>query len=223
MPVVDQQPHKSSVLHRLQRRVACDPLEHHPSAHRHDVAGPPVAVPHAVLGREERWLVGVWIDGFVEEAQRRDERDDVAVVDEAGVEALRFGGLVEDVACCCVQPQEAHRAGVLVPRASAVVVEEIAAIFEVFPVGVGEDVAPGGDTADHDLETAHLEHAVYVDGGEIEAGSAGFETNSDWECEGALPDVKGFVAAWSAVYEVVLVVRAGFAWCKAVGSSLGGF
>ena len=119
------------------------------------------------------------------DAQGDEHGDDVAVVDEAEVDAWQ-GMLVEE-RLRRVEPKPAHGARVGIARAGAIEVEQVPCIFELEPLMRGEDGAPRAFAAGEDLEAAHLHHAVDLERGEMQAGVLGCEALGDGGSEIRLP------------------------------------
>ena len=132
-----------------------------------------------------------------------DERDDVAVVDEAEVDVVR--AVVRKQFRCSVEiwPTQCMRVDIAWP--SSVEVQEISCILKVQPFVMCKDFAPRTMSSCQNLETTHLHHAVDIKGLKMDSHGVLFEPLDDAFSEDLLPFVQ-FVVPKIVTKSVIMAI-----------------
>jgi hypothetical protein len=150
-PIIDIKPDELVPLRpRTSPSLTRQQLKDDAAAHGRDLRLAPLARMRDVRRGQMRVVA--------DDVERSHHGRDVAVVHEAEEEGACGGSAVEQQIRRCVQPEPAHGGGIALARAGAVVVQEVAGVFEGEEVGAREDGTPGAAAADGGFEAAHFLH-----------------------------------------------------------------
>lgn len=150
--IIDIEPDEPRRARRILRATR-QQFENNPSAHGRHLALAPFALMRDVCDRKVLLVV--------DDVERGDHRRDISIVHEAEEQRPSVWALGEEIGRR-VEPEPAHTGCVLLSRASAVVMQQIARVFESEEFVLREDVAPVAAAAHGGLEAAHFLHGVDV-------------------------------------------------------------